>query len=241
MFAMVRLLVPRSFAVGRIVILGTVLLTAATIPAGMLIAQPLDAPFIALDSGWHDFVSTWRAPFWDGVNAVLNVAGYLGILFLQSALAIVLLIRRRPASAAFCTIAGVVALLVTQAAKYVVDRPRPADAVVVTDTGSYPSGHVSATTCFLVVVAVLIGRLWTWLIASFGMLSMMFSRTYLAAHWLTDVFGAACLATAVVLLVWIGFQNTCVQENKDAPRMLTWRARVSRRRRAATRAESAPR
>lgn len=241
MFAMARLLVPRSFAVSRIVLLGAILLAAATTAGGILIAQPLDGPFLALDTGWHDFVTTLRAPLWDGVNAVLNVAGYLGMLILQFLLATTLLIRKRPASAAFCAVAGGVALLATQAAKYVVDRPRPADAVVLTDTGSYPSGHVSATTCFLVVVALLIGRIWTWLVASLGMLSMMFSRTYLSAHWLTDVFGAVCLSAAVVLLIWIGFQNTCVQENTDAPRLLTWRARASRRRRAATRAESAPR
>jgi undecaprenyl-diphosphatase len=238
---MARLLVPRSFAVGRLVAVAALLLAAAVVPAGVLVSQPRDdVPFLGLDAGWHDLMLSLRAPFWDVVNFVLNVVGFLGALILQTLLAIVLMLRRRPGSAAFCLLAAFLGLMVTQLVKFVVDRSRPADAVVLTDTGSYPSGHVSATTVLLVVLALLIGRLWAWLISLLGIACMMISRTYLAAHWLMDVVGAVCLSTAVVLLLWAGFQKSCVQENVDAERILIWRARASRRRQAAERAESAP-
>lgn len=240
MIAMARLLAPRSFAVGGLVTVGTILLAVAIIPAGMLIAQPHDVPFLELDTGWHDFMASLRAPWWDGVNWVLNALGFLGALLLQALLAAILFLRRRPGTAAFCILAGFVGLLVTQLAKALIDRSRPADAVVLSDSGSYPSGHVSATTVLLVVLALLIGRLWAWIISLLGILSMMLSRTYLAAHWLMDVVGAACFSIGLVLLLWIAFQRACVQENVDAERILTWRARAARRRRAEGRAESAP-
>ena len=108
----------------------------------------------------------------------------------------------------------------------------PDNTVVLTDTGSFPSGHVASTAAFLVVAALLVGRVWAGVLAGFGVLTMMVSRTYLSAHWLADTVGSVCLAVPVTLLLWLVFQDICIQENGDARRLLSWRARASRRRRA---------
>lgn len=238
---MARLLDPRAIPMARAVIWCTALLLVVAIPGGMLTADPHNVPFIDFDSGWHRYVEELRSPLLDGINAVLNWLGYTGALIFHVLLAVALLLRRRPMMAAFAATACFAALGITELAKAVIGRPRPADAVVLTDTGSYPSGHVSATTAFLVVAALLIARLWFWLVAGFGVLSMMFSRTYLAAHWLTDTFAGAVLAAVVVLLTWLAFQKICVTENADARRILSWLSRAERRRRAAGPAGSAPR
>ncbi|WP_426997566.1 phosphatase PAP2 family protein [Pseudarthrobacter sp. N5] len=181
---------------------------------------------------------TTRSQFWDAVNGILNVAGYPGILVLHVVIAAALLLRRRPHAAVFTAAAGAVVVMSTQILKAGILRPRPENTVVLTDTGSYPSGHVATTAAFLLVVAILVGRVWTWLLAVLGSIAMMVSRTYLQAHWLTDTVGGLCLAAALVLLLWLAYQNICIQENSDARRLLTWKTRASRRRRAAAPKES---
>lgn len=230
---MVRVLLPRRLHRGRAIVAATVLLAVAAVLGGLLLTEDRNPVFQGLDDAWYGFAATLHTPFWDTVNLVLNWTGYTGMLILHILLASALLVRRRPRSAVLSAAAGLTVMLLTQLLKWVIHRPRPVGANVATDTYSYPSGHVSATTAFVLVVALLIGRGWAWLLAICGMLAMMISRSYLAAHWLTDVVGGACLASAVVLLLWLGFQNICIQENIDARRSLAWKSRLARRKRHA--------
>jgi membrane-associated phospholipid phosphatase len=209
-----------------------------TVLGGLLVADVRLPPFQGLDEGWARWISSLRNPFWDGINGFLNVAGYRGVLVVHGLLVLALLLRRRPQTAIFAAAAGVAVLVFTQILKAGILRDRPDNTIVLTDTGSFPSGHVASTTALLVVVAVLVGRTWVWVLAGFWVLAMMVSRTYLSAHWLVDTVGGVCLAVPVVLLLWLFFQNICIQENADARRLLTWRARASRRRRAAAHPES---
>lgn len=232
---------PRRLSPGGTVAAAIVLLTVAAVFGGMLFANRLQPPFQATDTAWHDAMLGLRNPFWDLVNLVLNWAGYTGMFVFHALLAAALIVRRRPRMALFSAVAGLVVTLLVQLIKVLIQRPRPGDAGVFTETYSYPSGHASSTAAFVVAAALLIGRAWGWVLAAIGAVSMMLSRTYLAAHWLTDVVGGACLATAVVLLLWLPVQQACLEENTHARRLLTWKARVSRRRRAAGPAGSEPR
>jgi len=200
--------------------------------AVMLMAGQSEPAFNGIDTGWQSFVVSLRSPFWDDVNLVLNWVGYAGMLTAHLVLAVSLFIWQRPKAALFAAISGATALALTQLAKAVVGRERPEAAKVLTDTGSYPSGHVSATTAFLVVLAVLVGRWWTALVAVLGVVAMMISRTYLSAHWLSDVLGGACLAAGVVLLLWWRFGHICSKENDLAEQKTIWAARALQRRQA---------
>lgn len=235
---MTRVLDPQRLSTGRVLAASTALLTLGAVLGGLLVADVRVPPFQALDEGWHRWITSLRAPFWDGINGFLNVAGYRGALVVHGLLVVALLLRRRPQTAIFAAAAGVAVLAFTQILKAGILRDRPENTIVLTDTGSFPSGHVASTAAFLAVVALLVGRTWVWVLAGFGVLAMMVSRTYLSAHWLVDTVGSVCLAVPVVLLLWLFFQNMCIQENKDARRLLTWRARASRRRRAAAHPES---
>ncbi|MCB5274697.1 hypothetical protein BJG92_02234 [Arthrobacter sp. SO5] len=238
---MTRVLDPQRLPTGRVLAVSTALLTLGVILGGLLVADVAGPPFQSLDEGWASWVVGLRSPFWDGINAFLNLAGYRGVLVLDGLLALALLLRRRPQTAIFTAVAGVAVLVLTQILKASIHRTRPENTIVLTDTGSFPSGHVATTTALLLVLAILVGRTWVWVLAAAGILFMMVSRTYVSAHWLTDTVGGVCLAAPVVLLLWLGYQNICIQENKDARRLLTWRARASRRRQAAEHPESEPR
>jgi len=203
----------------------------------MILVGQGEPAFNAVDTRWQAFSFTLHTPFWDSVNSILNVAGYVGMLVCHGILAVGLFVWNRPMSAAFVTTSGIVALALTQLAKVVVGRERPTGAKVLTDTGSYPSGHVSATTAFLMVLAFLAGRWWMTSMAALGVVAMMISRTYLSAHWLSDVVGGACLAAGVVVLVWWRFQDICIQENATARRGPIWSTGASPRRRAGEQAE----
>ena len=234
---MTRVLDPQRLSTGRVLAASTALLTLGVVLGGLLVADVRLPPFQDLDEDWGRWITSLRSPLWDGVNVFLNVAGYRGVLVLHGLLVVALLLRRRPQTALFAAAAGIAVLAFTQILKAGILRDRPDNTVVLTDTGSFPSGHVASTAAFLVLVALLVGRVWGWVLAGFGVLAMMVSRTYLSAHWLVDTVGSVCLAVPVVLLLWLLFQNICIQENRDARRLLTWRARASRRRRAAAHPE----
>ena len=186
---MTRVLDPQRLSTGRVLAASTTLLTLGVVLGGLLVAEVRLPPFQGVDEGWARGIAALRSPFWDGINAFLNLAGYRGVLVLHALLVVALLLRRRPQTAVFAAAAGIAVLIFTQILKAGILRDRPDNTIVLTDTGSFPSGHVASTAAFLVVVALLVGRAWVWVIAAFGVLAMMVSRTYLSAHWLVDTVG----------------------------------------------------
>jgi len=97
--------------------------------------------------------------------------------------------------------------------KLLYDRPRPTDPLVSTTGASFPSGHAIAgavTAVALVIVFLPAGphrRIWELVAVGFAFFMAM-SRTYLRAHWLTDVIAgvllgaAAAVGVAAVVHVW---------------------------------------
>jgi undecaprenyl-diphosphatase len=226
---MPRILEPRHRPGSLLVAPAALLLTAFLVPGLLILAGQGEPAFNEVDTLWQAFVFTLHSPFWDQVNAFLNWLGYVGMLILEVLLVAALLLWRRPRMALFSTLAALVALGMTQLGKAVVGRDRPEGARVLTDTGSYPSGHVSATAVFLMTLVLLSGKLWFKLLAVAGILIMMASRTYLSAHWLSDVLGGACVGVGVTLLLWVPFMKICIKENLSAGSSPIWQAGASRR------------
>lgn len=97
--------------------------------------------------------------------------------------------------------------------KALYDRPRPPDGLVSTTSSAFPSGHAIAgavTAVALVIVFLPAGphrRIWELIAVGFAFF-MAGSRTYLRAHWLTDVVAgtllgaAAAVAVAAIVHTW---------------------------------------
>ena len=222
---MTRVLDPQRLSPGPVLAASTALLMLGVVLGGLLLADVRLPAFRGLDEDWARWITSLRSPFWDGLNVYLNLAGYRGVLVLHGLFVAALLLGRRPQTALFAASAGIAVLIFAQILKAGIFRGRPDNTVVLTDTGSFPSGHVASTAAFLVVAALLVGRAWAGVLAGLGVLTMMVSRTYLSAHWLVDTVGSLCLAVPVVLLLWLVLQDICIQENRDA-RLVSRRARA---------------
>jgi undecaprenyl-diphosphatase len=186
---------------------GLLLLGAAALPAFVVRPDPTNPPFQGLDDQWL----AWMGGPHDGPYAVLAAAldwfgGPLGVV-VPLALLFSLLLRRRWASVGF--LLGVYFagnLLVIQGLKHLVDRPRPANPLVRVDHGSFPSGHAAGAALLVVLIGVLLvpaarRRAW-WLGGTLFTLAMMWSRTWLHAHWLTDTAAGAAAGAGAGLLAW---------------------------------------
>ncbi len=88
--------------------------------------------------------------------------------------------------------------------KAAVDRPRPPGALIEASRSSYPSGHAAfAAVTAVLVVGLLVPtgrRAGPAVIAAALAVAMAWSRTYLLAHWLSDVIAGLCVGAGVGLL-----------------------------------------
>lgn len=147
----------------------------------------------------------WAHPGLDAVFVIVTLAG-LAYVFLAAALP--LWFRGHRGLALDYVVALVVVLVVTEAIKFAVGRPRPfevlADArhVVVPlalDVGdpAFPSGHASRAFFALTFLVRPLPR-WRLPLLAFAGLTAV-GRIYVGAHWPSDVLGGAVLG---VLLAW---------------------------------------
>ena len=104
-----------------------------------------------------------------------------------------------------------------QLLKHLFGRVRPEDIIVLSDAGSFPSGHVANAATLATVAVILFPRLWVLIVAGAWVFTMAFSRTYLHAHWLTDTIGGALVGIGVALLVAVPFAVPLARERGALP------------------------
>lgn len=173
-------------------------------------------PFQGLDDGWYHLMLDSRTPWLTAANLVLNVVGNAGMVMYCAVLFLVLMIRHRRL-AYFTAVANLAALGLTHLIKFLVARPRPEDRLVQVDSGSYPSGHVSGTVAAMVTTAVVLGKVWMWISGAILSAAMMYSRTYLGAHWVSDTIAGALLGVGVTLMLWVAFKDKYFKGNISSP------------------------
>lgn len=173
-----------------------------------LVASDNNPSFQTVDDAWYHVMLASRLPWLTTANRVLDFAGNSGMVIYATALFLVLL-RRHLRLAFFVAGANLGALGLTHLLKFLVDRPRPVDRLVPVDSGSYPSGHVSATVAAMLTTAIVLGRLWFWISGAILSVAMMYSRTYLGVHWLSDTVAGALLGAGLTLLLWAIVKDKC--------------------------------
>lgn len=189
------------------------LLTLASVALGWWILSRGVDPF-PIDEWWNALVAEWWHPALAGFSRVMNWVGggWVGVLAVPIGGAVGLVLLRRPWAAAYFLAAEAVSAGFVQVLKHTFGRVRPEDILVVSDYGSYPSGHVANAATIAVAAFVIFPRLWVAVVGAAWVVLMAFSRTYLHAHWLSDTVGGALVGAGAALLVAAAFAVPLTRE-----------------------------
>lgn len=177
---------------------------AAVLFVALRLAVDLDggAP-LAFDVWWDDAMAALANPVLVIIAWIpATVGGTIGMIAIGVSMTIVFLLVKRPWDA--LNVASAIALVVLIGAPLaaVIARARPSDSLAETQATSFPSGHTAVATTIAVTLALILRRGWIWAAGVVWVLLMMWSRTYLHAHWLSDVTAGLLEGVAVSTLVW---------------------------------------
>lgn len=174
------------------------LLLATALGAVVVLTSPQTFGF---DRWWNETIVRIRADWMLDFALVLNWigGGWVAILGVPLLAILILLLLRRLRGALFAAICFLASAGAVQLLKNIFGRARPDDMLVVSDYGSFPSGHTANAATIAVVVWVLFPRVWTAIAGAVWVLAMALSRTFLSVHWATDTLGGALVGAGVVL------------------------------------------
>ncbi|MDG4830153.1 phosphatase PAP2 family protein [Solwaraspora sp. WMMD1047] len=215
-------LLPHPRAAVAELLTGWVLVFGALYGFGMLVSYHVEGSFVdTLDTVVPQWFNERRTDGWNEVSWWASKAGdthaILMISMVFCPLVLAIWRRWRPVLFVALTMFGELSLFLASAAA--VDRPRPdvpnLDGPM--PTSSFPSGHIAATTCLWVAIAVVVmprsDRWWRWLsvVAAVVMPTVVaLSRIYRGMHHPSDFAGAILLTAA-----WIGLLYWVVRPNAD--------------------------
>ena len=188
-------------------IIGAAAAIVAVIVLWVVTSVRRDQPF-PIDVWWHDLMVANRT---DAGLVMAWIPGHLGgpVLAATTGAIIVgtLLILRWWWAAITVTAALVLCIAIAAPLARIVARIRPEDSLAEVVHTSYPSGHVAFAAAMMTVLALLLRHWLWWVLGAVWVIWMAWSRTYLAAHWLTDVIGGIFLGVAVGVLAWASVET----------------------------------
>ena len=185
----------------------------------------------AFESSITSWVVAHRTRALTTAARLLSTLGSQAVLFPLTAVAAVLLLRRRQWTLAGLLVAawgGAIGLY--SLTKHFVHRMRPPMDIWLTDVGrtwSFPSGHATqslATLLALVLVgaAMLSVARWPGLALALALaIGVGWSRVYLGVHWATDVGAGWLIAAAwLTVVVWLARAADSIQQRLRGERQL---------------------
>ena len=186
-----------------------VLALALVCTVGAWIALRGGEPF-AIDSVWLSMIGVDPGSAGYAAAATLAAAGSaVGVSLCVGIAAVWLFVSGSRVNAVVLATTAVVGVACSELLKLLIARPRPFDALLEPPGFSYPSGHsmgAAALATGLALVALAhVGarrsRAWVIIAAVSWVTLMMWSRTALHVHWLSDTIAGALLGWSVAVLV----------------------------------------
>lgn len=169
----------------------------------------------SIDSSILLFLQSIRNPITDPIMTFFSVLGNVGILWIITALALLLFRKTRKAGLqlALCLIASL--LINNLILKNLVARPRPFNEIEglrlmlsagLADAGSwsFPSGHAGASFAAAYSLTRSFGKKGAWAYLAAALIA--FSRIYIAAHYPTDILGGIITGTLGAVLAVAAFR-----------------------------------
>lgn len=158
---------------------------------------------LGFEGAWTSWLVDHRSSSWTLVMLFLDgVGGGWAALVLAAGAVGGLVVWRRRWSALYLALSVAFCAGLVQVIKHVVARSRPEDILVAADFGSFPSGHSANAAVAVVALGIVLGRGWVWMAGGLYVAVMMFSRTFLGAHWVSDTVAGALLGAGVALLLF---------------------------------------
>lgn len=160
-----------------------------------------------IDLGILNLIQTYlRCDVLDLVMPFVTRLGNAGILWICSAVLLLIFPKTRKAGAAMAVSLGLEVLCCNVLLKPLVARPRPCDVDLAMqmliprpDGFSFPSGHTGAS--FAAASSLLFGKNRFWIPALILAALIGFSRLYLYVHYPTDVLAGVLVG---IMLGWLG-------------------------------------
>lgn len=169
---------------------------------------------IAWNKPIYYFMRSIRTTLLDPIMVSISVVGALQIGIMWCAVLLWLAFKRYWWAALHWLGIGIVCLFCGEVIKHWIHFLRPTGLFKTPSGFSFPSGHVLVCITFFGFLAVLIttNRERIWRVACYSVvavlvLSMIFSRLYLGAHWLTDVIGSLLLGFSIISLFTISYRR----------------------------------
>ena len=167
----------------------------------------------AFDDRVVRWLQTFRTPGLDELSWLASKAGdthaILIISLIFCPLALALWRQWRPVLFLALTMVGELTLFLCAAASVGRARPTAEQLDGQMPTSSFPSGHIAATMCLWVAIAIIVmarvRRPWRWIFPALAVvmpLAVALSRIYRGMHHPTDFLGAALLTTAWITVLW---------------------------------------
>ena len=193
-------------APGRDVVVTAAVLALTTVMFAAVADHGILAHIQRVDDAWLRLMVSGRSAPATVIAKFFNLLGLVYVtLPVRIAIAGYLALRRRWWHMAAFVAAVVLSEVLIGTLKNVYDRTRPPGSLVATSGASFPSGHsiaASVTVVGAVIALVPPGRrraAWGAAAVGFSIL-MAVSRSYLAAHWLSDATAGILLGTSCALL-----------------------------------------
>lgn len=217
-----RHLMPHPWAGTAELLTGWVLVFGLLYAFGMLVSYYVDGSFVeTVDIGVTQWFASQRTATLNDVSWVWSKLGdthaILAVSLVFCPLVLALWRRWRPVLFVALTMFGELTLFLATAAA--VGRPRPPvehlDGQM--PTSSFPSGHIAATLCLYVAMALVVTgrtrRWWRWVFVALAVImpvGVAVSRMYRGMHHPSDFVGAMLLTS-----LWIGLLWWVIRPNAD--------------------------